>query len=474
MAQNKLYPKEYATLKSCILIFCCAAIAFLARGASFSSLQAVSLVIFCASVLATLLFWECRVAIAFWGIAGLILTKAIDIEHLVLFSSLEVILFLVGMMVIVGLLREVNFFNWILCRLVTSKGMTATKLAVVLCISSAIMACLVDEVTSIIFMIALVFALADYFKINPVPFLIITVMSTNIGSTGTVLGNPVGILIATKAGLTFEDFLLHAFPLMMVVLLATIGIILFWYRRQLRELNDKIKVIGNDREAFAKLVCVPMTREIRKEFLIFFITLLFIGLHHRLESFFGLPTNTLLLSVPLISAGGIMLWHRDRAKNYIERDVDWWTLIFFMLLFAKVGALKYTGVTEIFSRGIAGLANGSQFFMTTFVLWASAIGSSILDNVVLVATFIPVINELKIIGIETSSLWWALLFGGCLGGNITLVGSTANIVALGMLEKQAKFKISFWQWFKIGSVVGLITTGIVWFILITFHSFFKV
>ncbi len=466
--------KKITIIKSAALILPCLLIFWLTRCLNFTFAQSVSLTIFSASVLATLLFWESRVAIAFLGIAALILTKTIDIEHLVLFSSLEVILFLVGMMVIVGLLREVNFFNWILCRLVTLKGMTARKLVIIICLSSAIMACLVDEVTSIMFMVALVFALADYFETNPVPLLIMTVMSTNIGSTGTVLGNPIGVLIATKAGLTFEDFLIHAFPLMILVLLVTTAIVLFWYRRDIKKMDAKIKERGNSREQFTKFVCVPMTKEIRKEFCVFFFTLLFIGMHHRMESAFSLPTNSLLLSIPLISAGFIMLWRREKAREYIERDVDWWTLIFFMLLFAKVGALKYTGVTDILSKGISNLANGSQFFMISFVLWASAIGSSILDNVVLVATFIPVIGELKSMGIESSSLWWALLFGGCLGGNITLVGSTANIVALGMLEKKDKVKISFLEWFKIGSVVGLATTGIVWFMLIVFNSFFQV
>ncbi len=460
-------------LKFGILFLSCGLIGLISVLASFSFPQVVSVVIFSLSMLSTLLFWSSRVGIAFWGIATLILTKTIDIEHLVLFSSLEVILFLVGMMVIIGLLREVNFFNWILCRLITFKGITARKLIVAICLTSALMACLVDEVTSIIFMAALVFALADYFETNPVPFLIITVMSTNVGSTGTVLGNPIGILIATKAGLTFEDFLLQAFPLMVLVLLVTIGLVLFWYRHQIKELDKKIREYDNSRETFAKLVCVPFTKEIKKELFIFLVTLLSIGLHHRLEQIFSLPTNALLLSMPLISAGFIMLWRREKAKEYIERDVDWWTLIFFMLLFAQVGTLKYTGVTEIFSQGIAKLSNGNQFFMITFILWLSAIGSSILDNVVLVTTFIPVITELKSMGIEVSSLWWALLFGGCLGGNITMVGSTANIVALGMLEKHGKVKVSFFQWFKVGSVVGLMTTSIVWAVLTVFNSFLR-
>ncbi len=465
--------KERQIPKFGFLILVCLAIFYGSMWFNLSFPQSTSLTIFSASVLATLLFWESRVAIVFLGIAALILTKTVDIEHLKLFSSIEVILFLAGMMVLIGLLREVNFFNWVLCRLVTLKRMTAKKLVIIICIASALMACLVDEVTSIFFMVALVFALADYFEVNPVPFLIITVLSTNIGSTGTVLGNPIGILIATKAGLNFEDFLFHAFPLMVMVLFIAIGVVLFWYRYQIRALDVKIKEVGNDREMFSKLVCVPMTKDIKKEFFIFFLTLLLIGLHHRIEHTMALPPNSLLISIPLISAGGIMLWHQHKAREYIEKDVDWWSLIFFMLLFAQVGTLKYTGVTDILSKGLTKLANGSQFFMITFVLWASAIGSSILDNVVLVATFIPVIGELKTLGMDISSLWWALLFGGCLGGNITMVGSTANIVALGMLEKRSKVHISFFQWFKIGLVVGLVTISIAWLVLTTFSSFFK-
>jgi len=177
--------------------------------------------------------------------------------------------------------------------------------------------------------------------------------------------------------------------------------------------------------------------------------------------------------MPLISAGFIMLWRKEKAREYIEKDVDWWNLIFFLLLFAKVGTLKYTGVTDILSRGIAQAANGSSFFLVTFVLWAATIGSSILDNVLLVATFVPVIEELKRIGIQTTSLWWALLFGGCLGGNITLVGSTANIVAIGMMEKKNKVKISFLEWLKIGLVIGIITTGIAWVFLLSFRGWFN-
>src|SRR3989338_1277033 len=281
MARDKIYPKERITLKFCILIVCCALLAYLGISASFTFPQGVSLVVFFSSVVATLLFWDFHVAIAFWGIAVLVLTKTIDIEHLVLFSSLEVILFLVGMMVIVGLLREANVFNWILCRLLTLKNMHAKKLIWVISASSALLACTIDEVTSILFMVALVLQLAAFFEVSPVPLLIISVISTNIGSTGTVLGNPIGILIATKAGLTFEDFLIWAFPLMLLILVATVIILLFWYKNYIKELDAKIKSHTDLNESFRKLACVPMTNEIRKELFVFAATIVAIALHRR-------------------------------------------------------------------------------------------------------------------------------------------------------------------------------------------------
>jgi len=190
-------------------------------------------------------------------------------------------------------------------------------------------------------------------------------------------------------------------------------------------------------------------------------------LHHRLELLWNLEANTLLLSVPLISAGAVMIWKWTKARSYIEKDVDWWTLLFFLLLFAKAGTLKYTGVTDFLAHKIVGVTGNNPNFLIGTILWISAIGSSILDNVVLVAAFIPVIQSFQGLSINLQPLWWALLFGGCLGGNITLVGSTANIVALGILEKEKNIRMTFFKWFWIGLTVGLITTCLAWVALIS-------
>jgi Na+/H+ antiporter NhaD/arsenite permease-like protein len=137
-----------------------------------------------------------------------------------------------------------------------------------------------------------------------------------------------------------------------------------------------------------------------------------------------------------------------------------------LLLFAQAGTLKYTGATDVLAKKIVGITGNSPHFLTATILWLSAIGSSILDNVVLVAAFIPIIQSFQGLNLSLKPLWWALLFGGCFGGNITLVGSTANIVALGILEKEKKIRVTFFRWFWVGLTIGLITTGVVWAALV--------
>jgi Na+/H+ antiporter NhaD/arsenite permease-like protein len=399
------------------------------------------------------------------GTSILLLTRTIDLKSVIEFASLDVILFLVGMMVLVGLLKEAGFFAWIVQLILRVRNLTAHKFVVIISVVSALLSTMTSEVVSIIFMVAAVLEICDYFEVDPVPHIIIAVLATNIGSAATVLGNPIGILIASKAGLTFEDFILKAFPLAMVCLVAMLVVVIFWYRKSIGQMNERIKELGAN-EILIKLISVPPEKELKISLLIFGATLFFISLHHRLELAWKLEANTILLTMPLFSSGAVMIWKWKRAREYIEKDVEWWTLLFFMLLFAQAGTLKYTGATDVLARNLAGITGNSLPVLIGIVLWVSTIGSSILDNVVLVAAFIPVIQSFQTLNLNLHPLWWALLFGGCLGGNITLVGSTANIVALGILEKEKNIHMTFIRWFGVGLTVGIVTTVVVWVALI--------
>jgi len=368
-------------------------------------------------------------------------------------------------MILVGLLKSAGFFAWIVMLILRIRNLTSHKFLLLTATISALLACAVDEVTAIVFIAAAIFEICDYFEVDPTPFLMISIFATNVGSCGTVLGNPIGVLIAMKAGLTFEDFIVKAFPVMLVCLGALIMIVKVWYKKELANLDAKMKELGAN-DILIKLISIPPEKDLKISLVVFAATIFAIAMHHRLEVLLDLQPNTVLLILPLISSGIVMAWKHSKARDFVEKDVEWWTLLFFMLLFAQAGTLKFTGASDVIAQKIVAMTTSNLAALTGVVLWVSAIGSSILDNVVLVAAFIPVVQGFQGLGVSIKPLWWALLFGGCLGGNITLVGSTANIVALGLLEKEEGIHMTFFRWFWIGLIVGTVTTAIAWISLI--------
>lgn len=428
-----------------------------AKFAGFTDKQVVASSVFLAIILGTLFFWTFRLSIAFLGLTVLIFTRSLDIEHFVASAELPVILFLVGMMIVVGSLRDLGFFTWVVQALISIPNMTGRKFIVATSIASALLACAVDEVTSIIFIATLIFQVCNRLKLNPTPFIIICVLCTNVGSAGTMMGNPVGIFIGTKAGLTFGDFFTWAFPIMLVALGSCVGITLLWFRKELNEFDERLKERMDRQLSLVPKVTVPYKRGLA----VLLFTLAFIASHHVLEEALHLGKNSILLVAPLACAGLIMIFKRDRARYYVEHEVDWWTLLFFMLLFAIAGTLEHTEVTKVIADGFVNLCGDKPAILIPSIMATTAIGSAFVDNVIFVAAFSPVITTLGET-VPAMPLWWALLFGACFGGNITLIGSTANIVALGMLEKQSRAHVGFVQWLKIGSLSALIACAIAW------------
>lgn len=422
--------------------------------------QAIAASVFLATILGTLLFWNLRLSIAFLGVAVLILTRSFNITRLVESTSLPVILFLVGMMVVVGALRDTGFFTWIVQSIVAMPNITGRKFIATTAVASALLACLVDEVTSIIFISALVFQVCDRLKLNPAPYIITCVLCTNVGSAGTMMGNPVGIFIGTQAALTFQDFLLWAFPVMLLALGATVLVTLTWYRRELDEFDRLLADRLSRQLSLVPDIKVPH----RQGVVLLTVTFLLIASHHHVEKLLGLETNSVLLITPLLCAGGVMIWRHKRARYYIEHEVDWWTLLFFMLLFAVAGTLEYVGLTKQMALGFTRSFGHNPRALVPVIIATTAVGSAFVDNVVFVAAFSPIVRALSgsMFGMP---LWWALLYGACFGGNITLIGSTANIVALGLLEKHGHIHVRFWDWFKVGFTSAVAATLVAWAVL---------
>ena len=401
-------------------------------------------------------FWHYRLAFALFGVGALLITGLLDVPHVIEFASIDIILFLIGMMIIIGFLEENQFFEHLVNRLIALVGMNGNALIALMLITSGVAAALVDEVTSILFMSTAMLNITSRYKLNPIPFIIMIVFATNIGSSATVIGNPIGVMIALRSGLGFMDFLRWASPISFIVLIVTILLFFIYYRKPIRQLREAMEAHKKERaikEAIPEKVSTP--EGVIVSGTIFACVILCLVLHSQIECIFGLMKNTMLLGTSIIGAAVVLIVGRNKARDIVERKVDWWTLCFFIFLFASVGTLAYQGVTSVIAKNISSAAGKNLPLLMAICVWTSGALTSVMDNVLAVATFIPIIKDIGATGVNIFPLWWSILFGSTLLGNLTIIGSTANIVAAGLLERRKMGQFDFMEWLKVGIVVAI-------------------
>ncbi len=429
-----------------------------AGGLGAQQIQAVA--VFSSFILGTLFYWQFRLAFALIGATALLTLKLIDIPHFIEFANVDIILFLVSMMIVIGFLEQRKFFEHLLEKLLDAVSHRPRAFFPLMMVLAMLTAALVDEVTSILFMTSLTLHLTKRLRLNPFPYVLMIVLATNIGSSATVVGNPIGVLIAMRAGLSFADFIRWATPISLAGLVLTIVICKVWFRGPLEEMAKGISIAREGAVQEGK----GDPREMRAAGLLFGVTILGLILHHQAERLLYLPKNTLLIGFPFLMAGIVLLIEGEKARELVEKRVDWWTLIFFLMLFASVGTLRYVGVTDRIAHALTALAGGNTALFLALILVISAVLTAFLDNILVVATFVPIIADLGASGVPVAALWWGLLFGGTFGGNATMIGSTANIVAIGMLEKE-KHPVRFGMWLGPGLAVTLPTLALAFLLL---------
>ncbi|MCL7399069.1 MAG: hypothetical protein LZ170_02410 [Thaumarchaeota archaeon] len=427
-----------------------------------SSAQTISLVVFSGIIVGVLFYWRMRLAFALSGLSILFVTGVMDLSHFIEFASLDIIVFLIGMMIVIGFLEERRFFEVLLERIMGFAKGNAVKAVSLLMLMAALSAALVDEVTSILFMMTTAIHLVARLNLSIVPLMMMLVFATNIGSSATVVGNPVGVMIAMKAKLTFMDFIRWATPIAVVGLGLSILLSFAYFKGYIKSMND---AMVNARQQVAEVQENGKTKFDIISVLMFVGTLLGLVLHSQIEYYLKLEKNTMLVGVAVISAAISLLLMKDKARELVERRVDWWTLIFFLIFFSSVGTLKYTGVTTKISNALLEFTGGNQLLM--FFLFSVIVGllSAFMDNVLAVATFIPMVSEIGSAGLNVFPIWWGMLFGATWMGNLTMIGSTANIVAVGMVERQRLGHVSFREWIVPGAVVSLGTFPLALFLL---------
>jgi Na+/H+ antiporter NhaD/arsenite permease-like protein len=424
-----------------------------------NALQTTSLVIFTALMTGTFYFWRFRLGFAFLGVASLLGSGVIDLQTLLQFAALDLILFLVSMMIVIGYLEEKRVFHLITERILRATPRNAAKLVVILMLTSAMLAALVDEVTSVLFMVATVVHIARKYQVDPAPFVMMTVFATNIGSSATVIGNPVGVLIAFRSGLSFNDFLRWATPISLAGLGLAIIICLRYFSKNIAALAVKMNSVKSVSTVPIQTSDPPL-RQMLPPFLLFGGTVAGLLFHKYVEVVLGLAANSMLLGTPLAAAGVVLILNGDNARNLVERRVDWWSLVFFIMLFASVGTLKFVGITDRIASSLAASTGSDPGTSLVTLGVVAGLASASMDNILAVAILVPIVQDLGLLGVYSFPLWWALLFGATFFGNLTLIGSTANIVAVGMLERGQFRSLTFRSWMVPGALVAIPTLAL--------------
>ena len=427
--------------------------------------QIASVTIFASLIVGTLLFWRFRLAFAFVGVALMLGLGLLNTSTMIEFAGFDMILFLVGMMIVVGYLEEKKFFEHLLGKIMKGVGPNPVKLVIILMLLSALFAALVDEVTSILFMTATVLHLTGKLRISAIPLVMMTVFATNIGSSATVVGNPVGVLIAMRAELTFMEFLRWATPISIAGLGVAIPLCLLYFRKYIQQMGDALRsqkpeeiLVENNTTSGVEIVSHKENFKI--PWIIFLGTIAALVAHSPMEEALGLEKNVLLPGVAFAAAGIVLFLNHNKAREMVEKRVDWWTLAFFIFLFASVGTMKMLGVTTVLAEGMYDVSGNDETSLFFIFVPVVSILSALMDNVLAVATFIPVVHEFGDLGVDNYPFWWAMLFGGTFFGNLTLIGSTANIVAIGMLERRKRGNITLKEWIKPGAVISIPTMAL--------------
>ncbi|MGN5388473.1 SLC13 family permease [Streptomyces sp. JL7001] len=396
--------------------------------------------------------WVHRVAAALGG-AGLMLAIGATDDNAAFHSDKtgidwNVIFLLLGMMMIVGVLKRTGLFEYLAIWSVKKARARPFRVMAMLVVITAVASALLDNVTTVLLVAPVTLLVCDRLKLSPVPFLLAEVFASNVGGTATLVGDPPNIIIASRAGLTFNDFLVHLAPLAAVLTAVLVLLCRVMFA----------KYFVYDEKRAAEIM------ELREREAITEPRLLVQGLGVLALVVAGFVLHPVLHYEPSVVAllgAGLLVAISKVETGEVLGEVEWPTLAFFAGLFVMVGALIETGVIGDLADSLADAIGGNELGGSMLLLGGSAVLSGIVDNIPYVATMAPITSELvtDMGGDPDHVMWWALALGADLGGNATAIGASANVVVLGIAERN-RHPISFWQFTKYGLIVTAVTIAV--------------
>lgn len=377
-----------------------------------------------------------RTVVALAGAVLMILLGVLHQEDAIAGIDFNTLGLLIGMMVIVGIAKDSGMFQYVALRLAKVCRGKPIPIYLALGVTVAVFSAFLDNVTTVLLMVPVVFVIAHNLDLSPKPFLIGTILLSNIGGSATLIGDPPNILVGSAAGLTFNDFLVHMGPPAVLVTIATLGLLYLWYGN----------ILHTTPEAEAAILRFKPEEAI-SDYPLLWKSLATLGLV-LLGFFTHSMTHLEGATIALAGAALLLLLTMNDPEHHL-REVEWTTIFFFVGLFVLVAGLEHVGAIRMVAEYLLTLTGGNATVMTLTILWGSAIFSALIDNIPFVATMIPLVKDIGALsGLALGPLWWALLLGADIGGNATIVGASANLVVSGMAAREGQ-RITFVEYMKV-------------------------
>lgn len=395
-----------------------------------------------------------RTLAALLGASVVILLGILSQEEAFAHVDFNVIFLLAGMMIVANVMGKTGIFQWLAVEAVRRAQGRPYPLLVGISLITAIASAFLDNVTTVVLTTPITFFVAQRLGASPAPFLISQVLASNIGGTSTLIGDPPNIIIGSRMGKDFNDFLVHLTPVAALSLAAYLVYARWLFRRELREMTTALEPDDIQRlvEAERKIVDVRLMR-------------ISLGVMALIVAGFlaARPLHLEGATIAITGAVILMIVAREDVHDVL-RSVEWPTLFFFIGLFIVVGAVVETGIIGALAAVVGEATQGNLAATTLIVLWMSAILSAIVDNIPYTITMIPLIEDLgRTMPIEP--LVWSLALGANFGGNATIVGASANVVVAGMSEARGH-PIPFVHYLRYGVPAAILTmlvaTAYVW------------
>lgn len=388
-----------------------------------------------------------RTSVSIFGALLMVSFGVLSQKDAVGFIDFNTIGLLIGTMILVNIMKRSGIFEYVAIKSAKAAKGNPWKILVLFSIITAVFSALLNNVTTILLIAPITLVITDTLEVNPIPFLLPQILFSNIGGTSTLIGDPPNVMVGSAVGIGFMDFIVNLLPVVIVIFIVTLFLFKVIYKSTFTKFKDSTDIIM----AMDENLAIKDMKLVKSSVAVTFFTILGFVLH----DYIGLESATVALL-----GGAVLLLVSKSDPEEIFLDIEWTSIFFFMSLFILVGSMEEIGVIDLLAKKLMELTGGDMFITAIVILWSSAILSSFLDNIPFVATMIPLIKSFGALAtVSVMPLWWALILGACLGGNGTLVGSSANLIVSGILKKHGN-ELKFVEYMKVGFPLMIVSVGI--------------